>query len=212
MSIKLRRLLRALLVLVCLALIVWSLLTDDGMPDVDRGKARLVTDGEEYARTHDVVAVDATADSIYLNHGSRGIISVYDWDGAYCYSIVTTAAGNGAPELYCCGDRLYLLDKFNHVFVYEGRERIGDYPIQSLEQYSAFRSELQEKRNRLITVSGRDLVDSDGRVVMRVENMVRLHLTPLESTVVLGAFALVAGLFLYIFIREVRKGKSPLGR
>ena len=117
MSIKLRRLLRALLVLVCLALIVWSLLTDDGMPEVDPGKARLVTDGEEYARTHNVGAVDATADSIYLNHGSRGIISVYDWDGAYCYSIVTTAVGNGWPELYCCGDRLYLLDKFKHVFV-----------------------------------------------------------------------------------------------
>jgi ABC-type microcin C transport system permease subunit YejB len=47
---------------------------------------------------------------------------------------------------------------------------------------------------------------------MRVENMVRWHLTPPESAVVLGAFALVAGLFLYIFIREIRKEKSPLGR
>ena len=205
----LRRLLTLAVVSVGLWFIFTSLMRADEVPSVEKGRSVVVTDAGHYAETTGVYTIDATDEYIFLNHGETGVISVYGWDGKYRFTIVTTFQHNGIPEIWCCGDLLTLLDKNNHVFVYDGPTLLRDYQIESLEQYGALRDELRAGRNRLVSLSGNDVVDGEGRVILTVSDAVH-PLTQTQRVIVLAAFFLVFGTFIAICVKDFKKSRpSP---
>ena len=205
MSNKLRRLLEICVVLAGIVFVFWAVAKGEELPHVEAGRSRVIYDAEAYARSNGITEnADATSEYIFLNHGR--IISAFDWSGSYCFSIVTTANGNGASELYCCGDTLWVIDKNYHVFTYDGPTLTQDYQIESPVN-STLMSELREKGNRLITLSGNKVLGPDGKEIMTVAGVRRSRLSPTESVIVLAAFALVFFGFLWIVRKEFKKNR-----
>ena len=203
------RLLRIGFVLACLTFAVWALVKMGNTPSVEKGRSVVLCDAEDYARSNGITEnADATSEYIFLNHGQSGIISVFDWSGAYCFSIVTTSRGNGAPELFCCGDTLWVIDKNKHVFVYDGPTLTQDFQIESPVN-GTLDSELRESSNHLITLSDNKVYGPDGKEIMTVAGITRSRLSPTGSVVVVAAFVLVALAFIRICVKDVRKSASP---
>ena len=159
-------LLKCLYAFLGVALIVTILRYNEETPYSEKGKSFVTYEAKHFFETHRVYDVDATSDYIFLSHGQNGIISAFDWNGNYCFSIVTTADGNGSPELYCCEKELFIIDKNKHVFVYVGVDLKQDYQIESLTQGSKLRSDLRERKNNLVSLSGANVVDVDNRTIL----------------------------------------------
>ncbi len=159
-------LLKCIYVLLGVALIVIILRYYEETPYAEKGKTFVTYEAKHFFETHRVYDVDATSDYIFFSHGQNGIISAFDWNGNYCFSIVTTAEGNGSPELYCCEKELFIIDKNKHVFVYEGVDLKQDYQIESLAQGSELRSNLRGRENNLVSLSGRNVVDDENRIIL----------------------------------------------
>ena len=104
-------LLQIFIVIAAALLLLWSLRDTAGPPSVGRGQSKVVYDAEGYAHKTAVFSVAATEDRIFLCHGQDGVISVFDYYGNYCYSIVTAREGNGSPELYCVNGDLTIIEK-----------------------------------------------------------------------------------------------------
>lgn len=206
----LMRLLRIGAVLLVLAFAFWALVKlENAPPSVEKGHSVVLYDAEDYARSNRINEnADATSEYIFLNHGQSGIISAFDWSGAYCFSIVTGGT-NGIPELYCCGDTLYVIDKSHHVFVYDGPTLMQDYQIESPVN-STLRSELRESSNHLITLSDNKVHGPDGEEIMTVAGIDWSRLSPTGSVIVVAAFVLVALTLIWICVKDVRKSSSPL--
>ena len=163
---------------------------------VEKDRSIVVYDAESYAQRHRVLTVDATNEYLLLNHGQDGIISVYDWNGFYCFSIVMTRKGKGVPEVYCCGDEITVFDKNNHVFIYQGDQMLEDHPFSTLEEHDALWSDLNVNRNHLVSLTGTDVVDGNGGVVLTVYGSEN---TFMKWSLALTSF-LIVGLFCYLII------------
>ena len=161
----------------------------DETPTIEKGKSKVVINAEAYAQNASVYSVAATMEYIFLNHGQDGIVSVYNWEGNYCFTIVTSSEGNGIPEIYCVDKRLYLIDKQLHVFVYDGERLIQDYQIKSAKQASELLSGLKAQKNKFVTINGSQIVDENGNLVFSIPYL-NFHLPHREvasiATVVLG--------------------------
>lgn len=188
------KLVKIMAVIACFAIAVWIafLSQKNGLPQVEKGRSVVIYDAEHYAETHTVYAVDATRETVFLNHGR--VISGFDWNGDYCFSIVTLL-GKGKTEIYCSGEELTLCDVNNHVFVYEGAQLLRDYQLETRDQYSQFRKEQLTKKNELVSLSGKDVVDRDGRIILTVHDVPPV-LSPAGRWIVITAFFLVFSLFI----------------
>jgi hypothetical protein len=162
--------------------VFWLLIESDKTPVAPPNTAVIYEDKEEYAQTHKVIQVDATDNYIYLNHGQ--VISVFDWKGEYCFSIVTYNPGNGLATIYCVGNELFLVDKKFNVFRYVGRELIENYSIRHGDQYGTFTDQMREKKNNLVSLKGYKIVDMDGNVILEHKE----HWNPLEIVTALLTF------------------------
>lgn len=178
-------------VIVGIIFIIWFVKEKEVTPEVERDKSIVIYDGESYARTHRVFSVDATSEYVFLDHGKDGIISVYDWEGSYRFSIVTTRKGNGAPEAFCCGESITVFDKNKHAFTYKGERLMEDQPFTSLEEYKDLWSELVANRNHMVSLNGTDVVDRTGRIILTVydsENTYSKWGFALTSLLIVGLF------------------------
>lgn len=206
MNKKLRRLLEICFVLAGIVFVFWAVIKGEEIPSVEEGHSRVIYDAEDYARSNLIIEnADATGEYIFLNHGR--IISAFDWSGSYCFSIVTTARGNGVTHLYCYGDTLWVIDRNYHVFIYDGPMLTQDFQIESPVN-STLESELREKENRLITLSGNKVLGPEGTEILTVAGVQRSRLSPAESAVVLAAFALVFFGILWLVWKECKKNRS----
>ena len=195
------KLVKIIAVIACFSAFLWMvfLMQKDETPSVEKGKSAVVYNAEQFAETNTVYEVNATSEYVFLNHGR--IISVFDWNGDYCFSIVTTHQGNGVAELYCSGEILTMLDRNNHVFVYDGAQLLREYQIETIDQYSEFRETQLAKKNGYVSLSGNNVIDKDGRVILTVHD-VPLSLSQAERWIVLAAFFLAFSLFIVFFIKE----------
>ena len=166
MNKALRRVLEIAVLLLGIGLVLFALKAREETPYVEKGRTLVTTDAEAYARRARVYGAAATDAYIFLSHGQSGVISAFGRDGAYRFTIVTTADGNGAPELYCVGERLVLIDKNKHVFVYEGSALLEDRQLGSLEEGSRLREELRESGNPPVSLRGGEVIDAEGAVIL----------------------------------------------
>lgn len=208
MNSWLMKLVKSITVIACLSAILWSLSLKEETPKVEEGKSVVIFNGDHYAETSTVYEVNATSEYVFLNHGY--VISVFNMNGEYCYSIVTTYRGNGLAELYCSGTILTLLDKNNHAFVYDGALLLRDYQIETIDQYSEFRKAQLAKKNEYVSLSGNNVVDRDGHVIFTVNGPPR-PLSQTERWIVLAAFFLVFSLFIVFFVKEHQKRNQHEG-
>ncbi len=149
--------------------VIWILFRTEATPSVSKGISVVREDQSYYARTSTVLNVDATDRYIYLNHGRSGVISAFDWDGNYCFTIVTNESANSAdPSLFCIGDTLYIIDKSNHYFKYLGKQMLEHYQIESYVEAAEIKKELAEAQNHLVHLEGKNVVDEAGNVIMKV--------------------------------------------
>lgn len=185
-------LLQIFIVLAAALLLLWSLRDTAERPSVGRGQSKVVYDEEGYAQKTAVFSVAATEDRIFLCHGQDGVISVFDYYGNYCYSIVTAREGNGSPELYCVNGDLTIIDKNQHVFMYDGTDLTQHYQIAGPEEGSALRASLRKERSMLVTLDGDKVLDRQGEIVLRVKSGEKETLRQLTSNSVLILAAIVA--------------------
>ena len=164
---KINRVFRIIWFLLAIGLLFSIIAYQGEIPYSEAGTSFVVDDAERFARTLSVHDADATNDYIFLNHGQNGLISAFDWSGAYCFTIVTTAAGNGLAEIYCCENEITIIDKSKHVFVYDGSALTQEYQLDPQEQYSNFRAKLIEKKNNYVMLVGKEVVDADGNLILK---------------------------------------------
>ncbi len=169
-------------------MLIQSDITPTAAPDT----SVVYEDREKYARTTDVREVDATEDYIFLNHGT-GVVSVFDWNGNYRFSIATTNEGNGRAQIFCVDNDLTIIDIHRHVFIYEGEKLVEDFKLEH-EQYSDFLDSIRRSRNNFIELSGNKVLDMNGNVILTVHNEVWSPLT----------LALAWLIFILLFISAFR--------
>lgn len=201
----------ALLLLKCftwvlsIMLAFWILERAAETPTAEKGESFVVYTAEKHARGTAVYSVAASADYLFLNHGQDGIISAYDWEGNYCFSIVTTRKGNGFPEVYCVDGILYVIDKNSYVFLYNGSCLLEGYPINSLQQGSELRSWLKKESNRLVSFDGIHVLDSRGTPLLSVP---KSSDQSLKKAVLLMIPIVLFFSFIIIWKELVRQGSS----
>lgn len=189
-----------------MTLVFWLLARTGETPWVEKGRTRVVTDAEAYSRSAPVHAAAATREYVFLNHGQNGVVSVYDWAGNYCFTIVTSSEGNGVPELYCVENKLFLIDKNAHVFVYDGAQLVDDYQMGTREQGSELRASLRARENGLVTVNETQIMDKNGNPAFDIPGEGKPFLQ--QGTTQLGI--VIVGLFLcagLVFVSHIRSQK-----
>lgn len=180
-------------------------------PTIEPGQSAVVFNAEQFASKERVYMADATEEYIFLVHETSGVISAFDWDGRYCFSIVTTSKGNGFPEIVCCGNTLTIIDKLNHVFVYEGQRCIEDYQIESLDQHELLKNKLTETSNLLVALQGAAIVDRDNHVIFQVKPSSGGFVSSpyLAAVIIVGFFAFLFCVIGYI-VWQKRKEQSGI--
>ncbi len=180
--------------------VLWTMFRAEATPAVPRGVSVVREDQSYYATTYTVLDVDATDRYIYLNHGRDGVISVFDWEGKYCFTIVTVKSGSSSsPSLYCIEDTLYIIDKHNHYFKYLGKQMLEHYQIESYAEAAELKKEFAEAKNHLVHLEGKNVVDEAGNVIMKVCDT--------EETKERREFILIVPMMIITFVMAVYMAK-----
>lgn len=88
---------------------------DQKIPAVSQGK--VVTFSAEMSNSARIVNVDASEEYIYFAYSGNGVVAVYDWNGAYQYSLAFFSDTNGGLGMRCEDNLLYVSDYANYELV-----------------------------------------------------------------------------------------------
>ena len=63
--------------------------------------------------------------NIFIHYEKEGLVEAYDLEGNYCYSIRFSQQKNGVGHIGVNGNTLYIQDRLQNVYIFQGTTQIG---------------------------------------------------------------------------------------
>lgn len=145
----------------------WNM-NDAKIPAVSRGN--YVVFYEELNNTARIEKIDATESRIYFLYSGLDVVAVYDWTGAYLYSLAFYRANNGAMQMRCDNELLYISDRETYEFVFAEDDLLHRYePTDTLHVHSM--GWFNQGNEPLFVVESNILYSSAGNEIMRLPGL-----------------------------------------
>lgn len=139
-----------------------------------------------------ITDIDATEEYIYYAYFGIDVVSAYDWNGKYQFSIAVHNEKNGAIDIRCLDDKLYIHDAGSNVFVYEGTELLETI----LREQTQYELSWFHKTSGLVKEQDDHLVDQNGEYVMDLPGQGEKDQN--QHLLMILAMILIAGLVIVI--------------
>ena len=146
----------------------WNL-NDARIPAVSRGN--FVVFYEELSNTAQIKKIDATERYIYILYSGFGVVAVYDWTGAYQFSMAFFTNTNGTIKMRCDNELLYVSDHEHYEYVFSGDSLIHKFEPTDEENlhYGGWFSQMTTQpfriaNNAIYTQSGDFVMELPGKI------------------------------------------------
>ena len=116
-----------------------------------------------------ITDIDATSKYIYFAYYNC-VVAVYDWNGAYQYSIAFSRPNHGVLYIRCEGDLLYVSDREDYEFVFSGDTNINKLFPYDERHYKVW---FTEKRDVPIAIQNNKIYDKSDKYIMDLPGTLR---------------------------------------
>ena len=153
---------------------------------------------------------DATADYVFFSYSERtSVVEAYDFDGNFAFRLHFEGKKNGAIDIRCQDDLLYVKSKYTNIFVFDGDQlvRMMSYQEARAEGYGgAFFS---ERSNTVTQRWGRFYrLNEDGSLGSKIN--LPFHIT-VDFYKKMVPLLIIPILWIAVTIKEHRKRKARDG-